>query len=121
MLSTGHDLTILVHETSITGVEEHIGAVYAMRSEELSSRLGAIIGAYLGSVVAVVIAILQPASPDATPADILLSQIRLTAALAIILVTGALLTFDTNRKIALRRHHVLWAKELATLIRANTV
>jgi hypothetical protein len=56
MLS-GDELLALARDTDIRDLEGHVGALYAMRSEELSSRLNSTLSGYFASLLAAALAL----------------------------------------------------------------
>src|SRR4051794_14234545 len=101
----GSDLVVLVRDTLVSDPESHVGTLYEMRHEELSSRMSAAMGAYLGSLGSVALALfaLDVAKDDPT---------KYVLCGAVVLVLGVFSTVLQNRQLARLRAQVGWAKDL---------
>ena len=86
----GSDLVILVGDTVVTDPEDHVGTLYEMRHEELSSRMSAAMGAYLGRLGSVALAYFALDAGASDPGKYLLSG-------ALILFLGAFSTIVQTR------------------------
>lgn len=106
----GSEIVVIVRDTLVTDVEEHVGTLYEMRHEELSSRMSAAMGAYLGSLGSVALALfaLDTAKDDAS---------KYLFCGAIVLALGALSNVIQTRQLRELRRQSAWAKDLTLRLR----
>jgi hypothetical protein len=109
MLS-GRELTIFVRDTSIREVEDHIGSLYAMRSEELSGTLGALVGGVVGGVVSVGVAMMQTGVPAEKQTEY---QLVLGFTALLLTVMGIFSMVAIHQRLAKLHKQAGWAKDLA--------
>jgi len=110
----GADFLILLRDTSIDGLEEHVAAVYAMQSEELSTVLGAIIGMTFAGSGAFGVAMSQSLSSLEHPAAVLVVIGILVILLALTGIVGVVAL--QYQLVALRRE-IVRSTDLIALMR----
>lgn len=106
MLS-GDELLALARDTEIRDLEAHVSALYAMRSEELSSRLNSTLSGYFASLLAAALALNEGGSD---------SSLAILAGAACVAVVSVVATIVVEIRLAEVRRHSTFATNIVTIL-----
>jgi hypothetical protein len=106
MLS-GDELLALARDTDIRDLEGHVGALYAMRSEELSSRLNSTLSGYFASLLAAALALNEGGSD---------SGLAILGAAACVGVISVVATMLVEMRLRDLRHQSTVAKNIVAIL-----